>query len=135
MLPEAKLTLPSYKTLADRFANCYCSQFDLTAMDWSVPLKYADQQKTNFWFDFRLWKMMRMCMGARNACYTGQRAALFTYSQENLLTFLKEKNLKLESEIFPYSDRSQFILVYIDDISIYSSKNCKYPEITHLLLL
>ena len=36
MLPEAQ------------FSNCYCSQFDLTGMYWSIPLKYADQYKSNF---------------------------------------------------------------------------------------
>ena len=135
MLPEAKFTLPSYKTLVAQFSNCYCSQFDLTAMYWSIPLKYADQFKSNFWFDGRLWKMNRLIMGARNACYTGQRAALLTYSQENLLTFLKEKGLELKSEIFPFTNVTEFVLVYIDDICIWSSKNYKNSEKTHLLLL
>ena len=43
MPKEGKLVLPSYKTLAVQFSYCHCSQFDLTAMYWSIPLKYSDQ--------------------------------------------------------------------------------------------
>ena len=46
---EGKLVLPSYKTLAVQFNNCHCTQFDLTAMYWSIPFKYSDQHKSNFW--------------------------------------------------------------------------------------
>ena len=91
MPKEGKLVLPSYKTLAVQFSNCHCSQFDLTAMYWSIPLKYSDQHKSNFWFAGQLYKMERLIMGARNSCFIAQRAILLTFSQENLEIFLEEK--------------------------------------------
>ena len=55
MPAEGKLVLPSYKTLAVQFNNCHCTQLDLTAMYWSIPLKYSDQHKSNFWFSGQLF--------------------------------------------------------------------------------
>ena len=120
---EGKLVLPSYKTLAVQFNNCHCAQFDLTVMYRSIPLKYSDQHKSNFWFNGQLYKMNRLIMGARNSCFIAQRAALLTYSQENLITFCKEKGLHFNSDEFPFDNVSQFILIYIDDVCLWSSKD------------
>jgi hypothetical protein len=67
-------------------------------MYWSIPLKYSDQHKSNFWFSGQLYKMERLIMGAQNSCFIAQRAILLTFSQENLEIFLKEKGLAFDSE-------------------------------------
>ena len=100
MPAEGKLTLPSYKDLAKQFANCHCSQWDMTSMYWAILLNYSSQEKTNFWWDKRIYKMNRLVMGQRNACYISQRAALLTYSDDNLTDFLQGKGI---DKILPFS--------------------------------
>ena len=66
-----------------------------------------------------------------NACYIVQRAALVTYSNSNLAAFLAEKNITLKSKEFPFEKVEDFLLVYLDDLVIWSSKKIKI----HLLLI
>ena len=58
-----------------------------------------------------------------------------TFSQENLEIFIKEKGLQFDTDDFPFNNVSQFIICYIDDICIYSSKDHKNSTAVHLLLL
>ena len=79
--------------------------------------------------------MNRLVMGQKNACYIGQRAALVTYSNINLAAFLAEKNITLKSEEFPFEKVEDFLLVYLDDLVIWSSKKIKNSTKVHLLLI
>ena len=71
MPSEGKLTLPSYRDLKKQFADCYCSQWDMTSMYWAVSLNYSSQEKNNFWYSGRIYKINRLVMGQKNACYIG----------------------------------------------------------------
>ena len=64
-----------------------------------------------------------------------QRTILLTFRQENLEICIKEKGLHFDTDEFPFSNVSQFIICYIDDICIYSSKDYKNSTEIHLLLL
>ena len=79
--------------------------------------------------------MKRLIMGAQNLCFIAQRAILLTFSQENLEIFIKEKGLEFDSEDFPYNNVSHFIICYIDDICIYSSKDHKNSTAIHCCYL
>ena len=118
MPSEGKLALPSYRDLKNKFADCYCSQCDMTSMYWVVPLNYSIQEKTTFWYSGRVYKMNRLVMGQKNACYIGQRAALETYSNENVAALLQEKGITLNSTQFPFEKVKDFLLVYLDDLVI-----------------
>ena len=135
MPAEGKLTLPPYKDLSKQFANCHCSQWDMTSMYWAIPLNYSSQFKTNFWYVKRIYKMNRLVMGQKNACYIGQRAALLTYYDDNLVAFLKEKGIDKNSSLFPFETVSDFLLVYLDDLVIWSSKKIPNSTKVHLLLV
>ena len=74
-------------------------------------------------------------MGARNSCFIAQRAALLTYSLENLIIFCKERGLHFNSDEFPFNNVSQFILIYIDDVCLWLSKDYKDSTKVHLLLI
>ena len=45
--------------------------------------------------------MNRLVMGQKNACYIGQRAALLTYSDDNLVAFLQEKGIDKKTYFIP----------------------------------
>ena len=79
--------------------------------------------------------MNRLVMGQKNACYIGQRAALVIYSNVNLAAFLIEKNITLNSTEFPFEKVEDFLLVYLDDLVIWSSKKIQNSTKVHLLLI
>ena len=79
--------------------------------------------------------MNRLVMGQKNACYIGQRAALLTYYDDNLVAFLKEKGIDKNSSLFPFETVSDFLLVYLDDLVIWSSKKIPNSMKVHLLLV
>ena len=122
MPAEGKLSLPSYKDLKKKFSDCLCSQWDMTSMYWSVPLNYSSQEKTNFWYSGKIYKMNRLVMGQRNACFIGQRAALVTYSNENLAAFCQEKGITLNTPEFQLEKVGDFLIVYLDDLVIWNKK-------------
>ena len=76
-----------------------------------------------------------LVMGQKNACYIGQRAALVIYSTVNLAAFLIEKNITLNSTEFPFEKVEDFLLVYLDDLVIWSSKKIQNSTKVHLLLI
>ena len=79
--------------------------------------------------------MNRLVMGKKNACYIGQRAALLTYSDDNLVAFLQEKGIDKNSTLFPFEKVSDLLLVYLDDLVIWSSKKIPNSTKVHLLLV
>ena len=104
MLPDAKITLPLYKTLTRQFSDCYCSNFDMYSMFWAISLNYSSQSKTNFWYDGRIYKMTCLAMGIKNACYVAQKASILTYSDNNL----REKSIEKQCALFPFSSTKNF---------------------------
>ena len=79
--------------------------------------------------------MNRLVMGKKNACYIGQRAALLTNSDDNLVAFLQEKGIDKNSTLFPFEKVSDLLLVYLDDLVIWSSKKIPNSTKVHLLLV
>ena len=77
--------------------------------------------------------MNRLVMGQKNACYIGQRATLVTYSNENLTAFLQEKGITLNSQQFPFEKVEAFLIVYLDDLVIWSSKKIQDSTKVHQL--
>ena len=74
-------------------------------------------------------------MGQKKTCYIGQRAALVTYSNENLAAFLQEKGITLNSPQFPFEKVEDFLIVYLDDLVIWSSKKIQDSTKVHQLLI
>ena len=74
-------------------------------------------------------------MGFKNAGFVGQTASELTYSQQTMLNFLKYKNWTLNSDNWPFSDISEILIVYIDDIAIFSPNNIPNSDKIHGNLL
>ena len=70
-------------------------------------------------------------MGYKNSCFIGQSASEMTYSQESLLKFLEMKGWTLNSENFLFEDISDILIVYCDDICIFSPDNIPNAEKIH----
>ena len=79
--------------------------------------------------------MCRQPMGLRNSVYIAQKAVLLTYSNENLDIFLEEKKIIKGTKDFPFSDISEFLLCYIDDLLVYGPKGIENAGEVHLLLI
>ena len=62
-------------------------------------------------------------MGFKNSCYVGQAASELTYSQSTMIKFLEFKEWKLNSGNWPFSNINEFLIVYVDDISVFSPRN------------
>ena len=127
-----KLSLPSYETLVKKFKNKFVSMFDIRSMYWSICITHESQELTNFFFDRHVLAFRRLPMGYKNSCFIGQSASEMTYSQESLLRFLKLKGWELNSENFPFADISDIIIIYSDDICVFSPDNIDNAENIHL---
>ena len=104
-------------------------------MYWSIRLDYDSQSITNFFFNHHVYSFEVLPMGFKNACFVGQSASELTYSQQTMLNFLKYKNWTLNSDNWPFSDISEILIVYIDDIAIFSPNNIPNSEKIHGNLL
>ena len=92
-------------------------------MYWSIRLDYNSQNITNFFFNHRVYSFEVLPMGFKNSCYVGQTASELTYSQSTMLKFLEFKNWTLNSENWPFSNINEILIVYVDDISVFSPNN------------
>ena len=115
-----KMNLPTYYDLVKKFKKKKISTFDIRSMYWSIHINYESQSLTNFFFNRHVMAFQRLPMGYKNSCYIGQRASELTYSQDSLLKFLQKKGWSLNSEEFPFSDVSEFLIVFCDDIVIFT---------------
>ena len=104
-------------------------------MFFAIKLKPTSQKYTNFWYNKRLLTFKRLIMGLKSSTYVAMSAARITYNQSNFLTFLRMKNIEPGSEQCPIQDIEDAILIYIDDIAIFTPKDAKDPIKLHLLLL
>ena len=78
------------------------SSYDLRQMFFSIPVAHDSRKFFNFWFDGEVLTQNRLPMGVRNSIWVGQRTTNITYSDVNLVNFLKMKGLTLGSKEFPY---------------------------------
>ena len=79
--------------------------------------------------------MQRLPKGLENAVYVAQKAALLTYSNANLEIFLQEKQLKKGTAQFPFYDVNEFLLIYLNDLCIFSPKGIENADKVHLFLV
>ena len=70
-------------------------------------------------------------MGYKNSYFIGQSASEITYSQESMLRFLQMKGWKLNSENWPFEDITDFLLVYCDDVCIFSPDDIPEADKIH----
>ena len=118
-----KINLPSYEKLVGVFKDKHVTVADLRSMYWSIHTTYNSQHLSNFFFDNHVYTFCSLPMGWVNACFIGQSATELTYSQETMLEFLKYKGWLLNSEDWPFSKIGDLLIVYMDDLCIYSPSN------------
>jgi hypothetical protein len=99
--------LPKISDMLDALANCaYFSTLDLTSGFWQVAMDPADQEKTAFCTRFGTYEFTVMPFGLCNAPATFQR---------------------LMNSVF-YEVLWKFVLVYMDDIIIFSKTSEEHHE-------
>ena len=74
-------------------------------------------------------------MGCSLSSFVGCQVTNITYSNEHLSTFLEFKQLEKNTPAFPYSNIDQFLIVYADDLLIYSDRDQDNAEEIHKLLV
>ena len=72
-------------------------------------------------------------MGVSLSSYIGLQVTTITYSNENLDTFLQMKGLTKNSTDFPYTTVSEFLIIYMDDLLLFTNENQQNAEKIHLL--
>ena len=105
--------------------------FDIRSMYWTIRTNYESQNLTNFFFDKHVYSFLVLPMGYKNSCFIGQTATEITYSQETVLKFLKMKAWELKSAEWPFAHISDVVIVYCDDIAIFSPNNIQNAEQIH----
>ena len=130
-----KLSLPSYRDLQQKFKDKIISTIDLCSMFFAIKLRPSSQKYTNFWYNKRLLSFKRLIMGLKSSTFIAMSAARNTYSQKNFLKFLKMKGILPGSEQCPILDIEECILLYIDDIAVFTPQNIKNATQLHLLIL
>ena len=130
-----KLSLPSYKDLQKTFRHKIISCIDLCSMFFAIKIKPGSQKFTNFWYNSRLLSFKRLIMGLKSSTFIAMSAARNTYSQENFLTFLRMKGISPGSKECPIQNVDECILLYIDDIAVFTPQNVKDASKLHLLIL
>ena len=79
--------------------------------------------------------MQRLPTGIKNAVYVAQKGALLTYSDANLTIYLQEKGITKRSEQFPFYSVTQFLLIYLDDLCLFTPEGIKDANRLHLFLI
>ena len=126
-----KINLPTYGNLVKKFKNKKISTFDIRSMYWAIHINYESQDLTNFFFNRHVFAFLRLPMGYKNSCFIGQSASELTYSQDTLLKFLEKKGWSLNSDDFPFADVTEFLLVYCDDVVIFTPDDVPESDKIH----
>ena len=74
------IALSNYKDLEMEFKDTIVSTFDLSGFFFSLPLNFASQEATNFWFDGKIFKFTRCSMGAKNSSVFATMAGQLIFS-------------------------------------------------------
>ena len=74
-------------------------------------------------------------MGVSLSGFVGLQVTNITFSNENLGTFLQMKGMNKNSPDFPYSTIDQFMIIYADDLIIFSDKELENAEKIHMLIV
>ena len=74
-------------------------------------------------------------MGCSLSSFVGSQVTNITYSNEHLTTFLQIKQLEKNTPTFPYSTIDQFLIIYADDLVIFSDRDQENAEDIHILLV
>ena len=94
--------------------------FDIRSMYWAIRTDYESQSLTNFYFDRHVYAFLVLPMGYKNSCFIGQTATEITYSQNTMMKFLQYNGWLLNSPNWPFGNISEIIIVYSDDVALFS---------------
>ena len=132
VIQKPKMNLPSHTDLVDRFSNHYVSCADLSNFYWAINMDHSAQHLTNCWFGRQVYSFCRLPMGYVASSYIAQSASELTYGQTTMLKFLKHKNWKMGSTEWPFEKVDQFLIIYLDDLCVTTSKALPNAMQVHL---
>ena len=73
-------------------------------------------------------------MGYCNSSYVAQRASEMCYSNDTMIMFTTQKGWVLGSADWPFTDTSEFLVLYLDDLCLFSSRSIPNAVQVHLNL-
>ena len=115
--------MPSLKDLKTKLPkSAFATQLDLRQMYFSVPVSPASRKYFNFWYRGSVYTHKRLPMGCSLSSFVGCQVTNITFSNEHLSTFLQLKQLERNSTAFPYSNIDEFLIVYADDLIVFSDR-------------
>ena len=126
-----RVNLPSYADLIPRFKDMNVRIIDLTSMYWSIHVSQSSQHLSNFWWNHETFKFLRLPQGWVNSCFVASKATQLAFGQQAMLAFLEHKGWTLDSEEWPYNHVSQFLIIYMDDLSIQTTRKVKNHVALH----
>ena len=129
---KPKTNLPNHDTLKNSFKDTYVSKFDLCSHFWSVGVDYETQSNSNFFFAGKVYSFTRLPMGFVNSSFIGQRASEMAYGDDSMHMFLKHKNWTINSHEWPFKSTTEFLVLYLDDLAVYSSRSLPNAVTVHL---
>ena len=132
-LNEKTSQLPSLQSIEANFHNALVSTIDLSNCYPSIEIEENSRNFFNFYVEHEVWHHARLPQGWSASLAIAQRAVLWTFRDAVLQEFLATKNLSANQ--FPYTRFGQFVQGFVDDLSIFSSKDHPNPEDVHCLCI
>ena len=119
-ITRPKINLPNYESLIPVFKNKNISTADLCSMYWSIHVTENTQHLSNFFYDHHVYSFCSLPQGWINSCFVGQSATEAAYGQDAMLEFLTFKGWKPGTDLWPWYEIRDAILIYMDDLCLYS---------------
>ena len=101
-------------------------------MYWSIQTSYDTQHLSNFYYDNHIYSFCCLPQGWVIACYVGASATELAYGQNAMLEFLKYKGWTTNSVELPWSEISQLLIIYMDDLCCFSQQENKTKKMIKL---
>ena len=132
-LNEKTAQLPSMQSIESSFFNSFVTTLDLSNCYPSIVIEKESRNYFNFFVESQVWCHARLAQGWCASLAIAQRAVLWTFRDEALNTFRKEK--RLTSSQFPFLHFHQFLSGFVDDLAIGSSKDYENALDIHILCI
>ena len=132
-LNEKTSQLPSIQAIENNFHNAIVSTIDLSNCYPTIELEESSRRFFNFYVEDKVWTHNRLAQGWSASLAICQRAVLWTFRDEVLKNFMDLHHLTAEQ--FPMKSFREFVAGFVDDISIFSSKDHPDPEEIHFLCI
>ena len=110
----------------DQLKGCayksYLSSFDLTQFFYGIKIAQESKQYCNFYYDGAVYTHSALPMGLKSSPFWAQSVSERIFSNKNLVKYCEQKNIIMGSAQFPFTNVSQFRIIYVDDLLLHTLK-------------